>query len=120
MDEDGRSLPFMDSPLASTFERRVVLIAPGQAVAYVDDEWRGALVVVERGDVDFECRAGGTRRFVCGDVLWMDGLELRWLCNPGLETTALVAISRRAGHNAAEAGSAPSAEPSPPPDQTCC
>ncbi len=96
MDDDLRDLPFIRGPLAATFERRVVVVAPGQALPYREAEWRGALVVVEVGQIELECRVGGLRRFGSGDILWMDGLALRWLRNPGRDSTVLVAVSRRA------------------------
>lgn len=76
------------------FERRVITIAPGTARPYAEDEWRGALVVIETGDVDLECTAGGRRTFGPGDMLWFDGLSLRALRNRGDQSAVLVAISR--------------------------
>ena len=40
------------------FDRRVVVVAPGEARAYVPGEWRDALVVVEHGAVDWDEVAG--------------------------------------------------------------
>jgi hypothetical protein len=77
------------------FERRVVTIAPGDARPYVEDEWRDALVLVEQGDVDLECSAGGHRTFGRGDMLWFDGLSLLTLRNRGDGPAVLVAIARR-------------------------
>jgi hypothetical protein len=62
---------------------------------YDEAAWRGALVVVLSGELELECRAGGRRQFDCGDILWLEGLELRRLSNRGAEPTVLLAISRR-------------------------
>ena len=48
------------------FDRRVVVVAPGEARAYVPGEWRDALVVVEHGAVEVEDDAGGRVRFGAG------------------------------------------------------
>jgi hypothetical protein len=93
--DDDAPLPFLVERLTQRFSRRVVTLGPGSSVPYVEQEWRGAVVVVERGDVEFECQRGGLRRFGPGDVLWMDGLGLRHITNPGEEPTKLVAVSRR-------------------------
>jgi hypothetical protein len=77
-----------------SFERRTVIVAPGAERPYDPAEWFDALVVVERGEVDLECRAGGLARFRQGDTLWFTGLPLRALRNPGPEAVVLVAISR--------------------------
>jgi hypothetical protein len=49
---------------------------------------------VEQGEVELECRSGGSVRFMQGDVLWLTGLPLRALRNPGPDAAVLVAISR--------------------------
>jgi hypothetical protein len=87
-------LSFLGRPLPPAFELRVVAIAPGRARAYHEGEWRDALVFVERGEIELES-ACGSPRFARGDVLWLIGLPLRALKNPGREPALLVAISRR-------------------------
>ncbi|MBA2533395.1 MAG: hypothetical protein H0V21_00120 [Rubrobacter sp.] len=56
---------------------------------------RGALVVVERGEIELECERGTRRRFGRGSVLWVSGLPLRALRNSGRGPALLVAVSRR-------------------------
>ena len=68
---------------------------PGQSRPSGDAEWRDALVIVERGDVELECAAGGRRRFSGGAVLWLEGIDLRVLHNVGDEPVVLLAVSRR-------------------------
>jgi hypothetical protein len=48
------------------------------------------------------CPPGPTdsrRHFGCGDVLWLDGLPLRALHNPGRELAVLTAVSRCPGQS---------------------
>jgi hypothetical protein len=100
MDDDeatrGR-LSFLDRPLPPSFELRLVELGPGTQRVYDPEEWRGALVVVERGEVELECVRGGKRVFSSGAVLWLFGLPLRTLHNRGREAAVLSAVSRRRG-----------------------
>jgi hypothetical protein len=80
---------------AAGFRRRSVVLEPGESRRSGDAEWRDALVVVERGDVELECAAGGRRRFSGGAVLWLEGIDLRVLHNVGDEPAVLLAVSRR-------------------------
>jgi len=79
----------------SGFRRRSVVLESGQSRPSGDAEWRDALVIVERGDVELECAAGGRRRFSGGAVLWLEGIDLRMLHNVGDEPAVLLAVSRR-------------------------
>lgn len=83
----GRSVP-------PQFRVRVVAVEPGCEQAYVEEDWRDTLVVVEQGEVDLECVSGSRCRFVRGDVLFLTGLSLRALRNPGDEPVLLAAVSR--------------------------
>ncbi|HEX6470839.1 MAG TPA: hypothetical protein VF069_17190 [Streptosporangiaceae bacterium] len=80
--------------LPPRFERRTVVIAPGRTLAYDESEWRDAIVVVHRGQVELRAGGDGRRRFGRGDILWLDGLSIRGLHNPGTEPAVLVAVSR--------------------------
>jgi hypothetical protein len=77
-----------------SFERRTVTVEAGSSRAYDPAEWFDALVLVEQGEVDLECHAGGHARFRQGDILWFTGLPVRALRNPGPDAAVLVAISR--------------------------
>jgi len=81
--------------MSVAFTRRELVLDPGDRRAYDEAEWHDALVVVKRGEVDIECRAGGRMRFVAGDMLWLTGLPLRALKNEGPEPVVLVSVSRR-------------------------
>jgi hypothetical protein len=85
----------MEGPVDRPFELRVTAVAPGHTLAYRASDWRDALVIVEEGAIDVEWLDGTRRRFGCGAVLWLDGLPLRALANPGLESAVLLAVSRR-------------------------
>jgi hypothetical protein len=76
------------------FAVRAVALAPGDERAYVEAEWRDALVIVERGEVELRGAGGTRRRFARGDLLWLDGVPLRALHNPGDELAVLRAVSR--------------------------
>ncbi len=86
----------MDGLPSAGFRFASVELAPGGTRPYEAGEWADALVVVARGEVELECRDGGRRRFGQGEALWLSGLPLRALRNPGGEPAVLVAVSRRA------------------------
>jgi len=88
-------LSFLGRLLPSGFEMRVVVVDPGDTRVYRETDWRDALVVVERGEIQLEGAGGGRRDFSTGDVLCLVGLSLRALHNPGLEPAVLVAVSRK-------------------------
>lgn len=96
MDPDRSPLSFLRRRLPPLFERRVVVLAPDQTWVYDHAEWRGAIVVVEHGQIELECLDGSRHRFRGGDILWLDRLPLRALHNPGDTSAVLIAVSRRA------------------------
>ncbi len=94
------------------FRFRVVIIAPGSWRRYDATEWRDALVLVERGPVELQDRDGRRRSFARGAVLWLTGLPLAALHNPGRRPVVLVAITRRPrARTAARALPIPAAPP---------
>jgi hypothetical protein len=88
-------LPFVGRPPLPPFERRVVTIAPGSSRPFDEAEWKGALVVVDRGEIEVEGRCGTCRSFRRGDILWFEGLPLRALHNHGDAPAVLIAVCRR-------------------------
>ena len=92
VEDDDAPVPTRPGP---AFRRRSVTIRAQETVPYVADDWRDAIVMIERGSVDLCCVRGGRRRFVEGAILFMDGLALESLHNPGVEDVVLVAVSRR-------------------------
>jgi hypothetical protein len=73
---------------------REVEIPPGGARPYDGAEWAGALVVVDRGELELACSDGCRPRFAGGAVLWLAGLPVRELRNPGSVPAVLVAVTR--------------------------
>ena len=95
MDADRSPISFLERQLPPAFDRRVVILAPDQTWVYDEVEWRGAIVVVERGQIELECLDGSRHRFGRGNVLWLERLPLRTLRNHGRTPAVLVAVSRR-------------------------
>jgi hypothetical protein len=79
---------------AARFLSRRVTIEPGHELDGGCTHWRGAIVVVVRGEVEVSTLGGARGRFLRGDVLWFDGLDITRLGNPGREPAVLVAVRR--------------------------
>jgi hypothetical protein len=79
----------------AAFDVRVVELPPGGERPYDGAEWAGALVIVHRGELELDCHDGDRPRFTGGAVLWLGGLPVRALRNPGPGPAVLVAVSRR-------------------------
>jgi hypothetical protein len=93
----------MEKP--SGFELRTVTMEVGAARIYNEAEWRDALVVVARGEIELEAVSGDSRRFGRGSVLCLVGLSLRALRSRGTEPAVLVAVSRHSGDEFFPSGS---------------
>jgi hypothetical protein len=91
VDDDDAPIPTRPGP---AFRRRTVTIPAQATVPFVEQDWHDALVLIQRGAVDLCCARGGRRRFAKGAVLFLDGLGLTALHNPGVEDVELVALSR--------------------------
>lgn len=89
--------------MRAAFDVRVVEIPPGGERPYDGTEWHDALVVVDRGEVELDCRDGSRPRFAGGAVLWLGGLPVRALRNPGPAPAVLVAVSRAAPYSSSSA-----------------
>jgi hypothetical protein len=83
------------------FEVRAVAVEPGGHRIYNEPEWRDAIVVVARGEIELESLSRGRIRFERGDILWLCELPLRAIHNRGTEDAVLVAVSRRPGGDVA-------------------
>ena len=82
----------------TAFERRAVVVAPGEVRPFDAAEWCDALVTVEHGAIEAQPADGGAPvRFVSGDVLTLDDRDLRALRNPGTGDAALVVVRRVGG-----------------------
>jgi quercetin dioxygenase-like cupin family protein len=96
MDDLGAErLSFLGRRLPSWVELRMVVVAPGHRLAFDEAAWSDAIVVVEGGALELECLGGSRQRLVRGDLLWLSGLPLRVLHNPGREPVVLTVVSRR-------------------------
>ena len=73
---------------------RMVAVAPGGDRPYDEDEWRDALVLVRSGEIELRGVSGARSSFGRGDLLYLQGVPLRALHNPGSEPAVLVAVSR--------------------------
>jgi hypothetical protein len=73
---------------------RVVAVAPGRDPPNDEDEWRDALVLVRSGEIELRGVSGASCSFGRGDLLYLQGVPLRMLHNPGNEPAVLVAVSR--------------------------
>lgn len=76
------------------FEYRAVTFEPGGDRIYHRSEWRDALVLITRGEIELECRDGSRRQLGRGDVFWLAGLPLRRIRNRGPEPARLITIRR--------------------------
>jgi hypothetical protein len=87
-------LSLLGRPLPPAFELLVVTLAPGRERPFEAAEWRDALVVVERGEVELESLRGTRARFAHGAVLCLTGLPLRALRNRAADTAVLTVVRR--------------------------
>lgn len=83
-------------PGTPSFRTRTITLAPGADRPHDEDEWRGALVVVDAGEIELCCAAGGSRTFAAGSVLWFTGLDLVRVRNPGPGEAVFRGITREA------------------------
>ena len=96
--EDDDPLLLAGRRLPASLRRRTVRIAPGGTWPYDPTEWCDALVVVEHGEVELEAACGRRLALRAGAILWLSGLPLRALHNPGTVAADLVAVSRRSAN----------------------
>jgi hypothetical protein len=92
---DDERVSFLGRRLPERFVCREVTIACMSERAYDEGEWAGAVVVVEEGELELECRGGSRSRFASGSVLFFASLGLRTLRNPGDAPVLLTAVTRR-------------------------
>jgi hypothetical protein len=89
-------LSFLGRPLPPAFELLVITLAPGRVRLFAAAEWRDAIVVVERGEIELESRQGGRLRFARGAVMCLTGVPVRALRNRGSGTAVLSVVRRGA------------------------
>jgi hypothetical protein len=76
------------------FCRRVFRVAPGLEFGLEPGSLPDAIVVVEEGELELECRAGTCRRFGRGSMIPIARLPLSHLRSVGPGPLVLVAVSR--------------------------
>jgi hypothetical protein len=92
---DDERVSFVGRRLPEGFVCREVAIEGRSERRYDEDEWAGAVVVVEEGELELECRGGSRSRFASGSVLFFQSLGLLTLRNPGDAPLLLTAVTRR-------------------------
>jgi hypothetical protein len=76
----------------TTFERRMLTIAPGASRVPGDADWPRAIVLVARGEIELEGAGGTCRRFGSGDLIWTHEVPLRALRNHGPGDAVLLGV----------------------------
>jgi hypothetical protein len=104
----GQPVSFFGGRLPSWVDVRVFAVAPGEERVYRAAEWRNALVVVERGQIELRCVNGTSWHFERGATLVLAGLPIRALRNDGIETTLIAALSRAGNRTRTPASGHPS------------
>jgi hypothetical protein len=82
------------------FSSTTTTVQPAHSIDVRESDWAGAVVVVVRGRLQLECRSGERASFDEGAVLFLAGLGLRLITNPGLTPLVLRSIRRRPGARA--------------------
>jgi hypothetical protein len=80
------------------FQRRVLVLPPGARCPYRPEDWRGAFVSVDQGRVALERRGRPPIEFRRGDLLWLTGLGLSAIHNPGRAVAVLTATFHARHH----------------------
>jgi hypothetical protein len=81
-------------PLPEGFCRSVFRVAPGLELAVGSSGLHGAIVTVEQGEIELECRAGARRRFGRGSMIPIARLPVARIRSVGTGPLVLVAVSR--------------------------
>lgn len=71
-------------------------IQSADSIDYDEAEWIGAVVVVMSGRLRLECWSGEGASFDEGAILFLTGLDLRQITNPGLAPVVVKSIRREA------------------------
>lgn len=85
---------FLGRRVPDEFGVRRILIAPGAGRRATAREWRGSIVLLERGAVELVSAAGARRVFGPGDLLCPEWVACERIVNIGAEEAWLVAIDR--------------------------
>jgi hypothetical protein len=91
-ESEGDTL-FRDPP-PTGFSQRVLRVASGFELNLETACLHKAIVLVERGELEVECRAGARRRFGCGSMIAIAGVPIAHLRSVGADPLVLLAVSR--------------------------
>ena len=89
---DGDAL--FRAPLPGGFSRQVLHAAPGLKLSLEADGLPDAIVVVEEGELELECKAGARRRFGPGSMIPIARPPVAHARSVGPGPLVLVAVSR--------------------------
>ena len=92
-------------PLPDGFGNLVYRAAPGRELGLEPAPPPDAIVVVEQGQLELECRAGGCRRFGRGSMIPIARLPIARLRSVGPLELVLVAVARASDEFPRAAGS---------------
>jgi hypothetical protein len=92
-DESAGDALFRD-PLPAGFSRHVFRVAPRRELGLERGGLSHAIVVVEEGEAELECRSGTRRRFGRGSMIPLARLPVAHLRSVGPGPLVLVAVSR--------------------------
>jgi hypothetical protein len=92
--DEGAGDVLLCRPLPEGFSRSVFRLAPGQELDVEPGGLPDAIVVVEQGELELECRSGTRRRFGCGSMIPLARLPVARLRSVGHGPLVLVAVSR--------------------------
>ena len=79
---------------SATFARRLLVLPPGARRPYRAGEWKSTFVSIDSGRIELERAGQPARLFQQGDVLWLTGLGLSAIHNPGPTPAILTLVSR--------------------------
>ena len=96
---------FFRASLPAGFVRHVYRAAPGRNVALDPAPPRDAIVVVEHGELEILCTAGGCRRFGRGSMIPIGRVSVARLRSVGSRPVVLIAIARASDEFSHAAGS---------------
>ncbi len=85
---------FLGRPVPPGFAVREVVVEAGENLAYVESDWLDSIVTIIAGAIDLASPCGVCASFLAGDILWLAGLPVSALVNPGADPAVLVAVSR--------------------------
>jgi hypothetical protein len=96
MDSPDR-VSFVGARCPASLLLRTLILQPRDTIDYQRADWVDTLVVVERGELEIECRSGARAHFHEGALVVFAGLTLRRLRNSSSKPLVLSALSRRRG-----------------------